>query len=143
MSLVVLDSAVASKRANGGGARRVGIVGLAVLAAIALGADPIANAAPGTSPGTGWACLPDRYQRGWLRRQQRQPGGTGPGPRYLWPDGRRLESTEHGEAVLGGEPGAGRRRSLESLSATCARGTAKCTAHVKYIGPVHFSDTLN
>ncbi len=34
MSLVVLDSAVASGRANGG-ARRVGIVGLAVLAAIA------------------------------------------------------------------------------------------------------------
>jgi hypothetical protein len=45
MSLVVLDSAVASRRANGG-ARRVGIVGLAVLAAIALGADPVANAAP-------------------------------------------------------------------------------------------------
>ena len=44
MSLVVLDSAVASRRANGG-ARRVGIVGLAVLAAIALGAAPIANAA--------------------------------------------------------------------------------------------------
>jgi len=34
----------ASRRANGG-ARRVGIVGLAVLAAIALGADPVANAA--------------------------------------------------------------------------------------------------
>jgi hypothetical protein len=33
-----------SRRANGG-ARRVGIVGLAVLAAIALGADPVANAA--------------------------------------------------------------------------------------------------
>jgi hypothetical protein len=45
MSLVVLDSAVASRRANGG-ARRVGIVGVAVLAAIALGAAPIANAAP-------------------------------------------------------------------------------------------------
>jgi hypothetical protein len=45
MSLVVLDSAVASRRAHGG-ARRVGIVGLAVLAAIALGADPVANAAP-------------------------------------------------------------------------------------------------
>jgi hypothetical protein len=45
MSLVVLDSAVASRQANGG-ARRVGIVGLAVLAAIALGADPVANAAP-------------------------------------------------------------------------------------------------
>ena len=44
ISLVVLDSAVASRRANGGG-RRVGIVGLAVLAAIALGADPVANAA--------------------------------------------------------------------------------------------------
>jgi hypothetical protein len=34
----------ASRRANGG-ARRVGIVGLAVLAAIALGVAPIANAA--------------------------------------------------------------------------------------------------
>jgi len=34
----------ASRRANGG-ARRVGTVGLAVLAAIALGADPVANAA--------------------------------------------------------------------------------------------------
>jgi hypothetical protein len=45
MSLVVLDSAVASRRANGG-TRRVGIVGLAVLAAVALGADPVANAAP-------------------------------------------------------------------------------------------------
>jgi hypothetical protein len=44
MSLVVLDSAVTSRRANGG-ARRVGIVGLAVLATIALGAAPIANAA--------------------------------------------------------------------------------------------------
>ena len=52
MSLVVLDSAVASRRANGG-ARRVGIVGLAVLAAIALGADAVANAAPaGPSPST-------------------------------------------------------------------------------------------
>jgi Protein of unknown function (DUF732) len=40
----------ASRRANGG-ARRVGIVGLAVLGAIALGADPVANAAavPGRS----------------------------------------------------------------------------------------------
>jgi Protein of unknown function (DUF732) len=43
MSLVVRDSAVPSTRANGG-ARRLGIVGLAVLAAIALGADPVANA---------------------------------------------------------------------------------------------------
>jgi len=53
MSLSVLDSAVASRRANRGG-RRVGIVGLAVLAAIALGADPVANAAPvpGPSPST-------------------------------------------------------------------------------------------
>jgi hypothetical protein len=53
MSLIVLDSAVASRRANGG-ARRVGIVGLAVLAAIVLGADPVANAAPvpGPSPST-------------------------------------------------------------------------------------------
>jgi hypothetical protein len=50
MSLVVFDSAVASRRANRG-ARRVGIVGLAVLAAIALGADPVATAAPaGPSP---------------------------------------------------------------------------------------------
>ena len=45
MSLPVLDSAVTSRWTDGG-ARRVGIVGLAVLAAIALGADPIANAAP-------------------------------------------------------------------------------------------------
>ena len=53
MSLSVLDSAVKSRRANGG-ARRVGIVGLAVLAAIALGADPVAYAAPvpGPSPST-------------------------------------------------------------------------------------------
>ncbi len=47
LSRVILDSTVgsASKRA-GGNARRVGIVGLAVLAAIALGADPVANANP-------------------------------------------------------------------------------------------------
>ena len=45
MSLSVFDRAVASRRANGS-ARRVGIVGLAVLAAMALGADPVANAAP-------------------------------------------------------------------------------------------------
>jgi hypothetical protein len=49
MSLSVLDSAVASRRAHGG-ARRAGIVGLAVLAAIALGADPVANAAPVPAP---------------------------------------------------------------------------------------------
>ena len=48
----------ASRRANTG-ARRVGIVGLAVLAAMALGADPVANAAPaggcpqGPAPGPG------------------------------------------------------------------------------------------
>ena len=44
MSPIVLGSAVTSRRANGG-ARWVGIVGLAVLAAIALGAVPVANAA--------------------------------------------------------------------------------------------------
>jgi hypothetical protein len=49
LSRVVLDSAAASRRAHGG-ARRVGIVGLAVLAAIALGADPVANAAPAPAP---------------------------------------------------------------------------------------------
>ena len=43
MSPIVLDSAVTSRRAHGG-PRRVGIVGLAVLAAIALGAVPVANA---------------------------------------------------------------------------------------------------
>ncbi len=40
----------ASRPANGG-ARRVGIVGLAVLAAITLGADPVANAAPAPPSG--------------------------------------------------------------------------------------------
>jgi hypothetical protein len=49
MSLVLHDSAVASRRAKCG-ARRVGIVGLAVLAVIALGADPVANAAPVPAP---------------------------------------------------------------------------------------------
>jgi Protein of unknown function (DUF732) len=49
MSLVVLDSSLASRRANAG-ARRVGIVGLAVLAVIALGAEPVANAAPAPVP---------------------------------------------------------------------------------------------
>src|SRR5271166_1677418 len=39
--------------------------------------------------------------------------------------------------------GPGRHRSSESLSATCARGTAKCPARVKCIGPVHLTDTLN
>jgi hypothetical protein len=43
LSRVVLSSAVASRRVNGG-ARRVGIVGMAVLAVMALGADPVANA---------------------------------------------------------------------------------------------------
>jgi Protein of unknown function (DUF732) len=47
----------ASRRANGG-ARRVGIVGLAVLAATVLGADPVANAAPVPVPG-GRAFLTD------------------------------------------------------------------------------------
>ena len=69
LSRVVLDSAVgsASRRANGG-ARRVGIVGMAVLAAMALGADPDANAtgpapgcpqgpAPGPGPGCGRRAL--------------------------------------------------------------------------------------
>jgi hypothetical protein len=51
----------ASRRANGG-ARRVGIVGMAVLAAMALGADPDANADPapgcpqGPAPGPGPGC---------------------------------------------------------------------------------------
>jgi hypothetical protein len=51
----------ASRRANGG-ARRVGIVGMAILAAMALGADPDANAAPapgcpqGRAPGPGPGC---------------------------------------------------------------------------------------
>ncbi len=45
LSRVVLDSAVASRRVNGG-ARGVGIVGMAVLAVMALGADPVANADP-------------------------------------------------------------------------------------------------
>jgi hypothetical protein len=43
LSRLVLGSAVASRRVNGG-ARRVGIVGMAVLAVMALGADPVANA---------------------------------------------------------------------------------------------------
>jgi Protein of unknown function (DUF732) len=61
LSRAVLDSAVASRRANGG-ARRVGIVGMAVLVAMALGADPDANAAPapgcpqGLAPGPGPGC---------------------------------------------------------------------------------------
>ena len=57
LSRVILDNAVASRRANGG-ARRVGIVGLAVLAAIALGAEPVANAAS-APPGGGRAFLTD------------------------------------------------------------------------------------
>jgi len=61
LSRVVLDSATASRRVHRG-ARRVGIVGLAVLAAIALGIDPVANAAPtpgcpqGRAPGPGPGC---------------------------------------------------------------------------------------
>src|SRR5262249_27459012 len=61
LSRLVLDSAATSRRANGG-ARRVGIVGMAVLAALALGPDPDANAAPapgcpqGPAPGTGPGC---------------------------------------------------------------------------------------
>jgi hypothetical protein len=49
LSGVVLDTAAASRRANGG-ARRVGIVAMAVLALMALGADPDANAT-GPAPG--------------------------------------------------------------------------------------------
>ncbi len=61
LSRLVLDSAAASRRANGG-ARRVGIVGMAVLAAMPLGADPDANADPapgcpqGPAPGPGPGC---------------------------------------------------------------------------------------
>jgi Protein of unknown function (DUF732) len=51
----------ASRRANGG-PQRVGIVGLAVLAAIALGAAPVANAAP--APG-GRAFLADISAAGY------------------------------------------------------------------------------
>ena len=47
----------APRRANGG-ARRAGLVGLAVLAAIALGAEPVANAAP-APPGGRRAFLTD------------------------------------------------------------------------------------
>jgi hypothetical protein len=43
LSRGVLSSAVVSRRANGG-ARRAGIVGMAVLALTALGANPVANA---------------------------------------------------------------------------------------------------
>jgi hypothetical protein len=51
----------ASRRASGG-ARRVGMIGMAVLAAMALGADPDANAVPvpgcpqGPGPGPGPGC---------------------------------------------------------------------------------------
>jgi hypothetical protein len=61
LSSVVLDSAAASRRANGG-ARRVGIVAVAVLAAMALGPDADANAVPapacpqGPAPGPGPGC---------------------------------------------------------------------------------------
>jgi hypothetical protein len=61
LSRVLLDSAATSRRAHGG-ARRVGIVSLAVLAAIALGTDPVANAAPtpgcpqGRAAGPGPGC---------------------------------------------------------------------------------------
>ena len=113
MSLVVLDSAVASRRANGG-ARRVGIVGLAVLAAIALGADPVANAAPvpGPSPSTQSArraFLTDISTAGFGDSSGSQVA-LDQGPGYLRPDGRWPQSTQHGQAVLGGEPGAGSRQ---------------------------------
>jgi hypothetical protein len=67
LSRVILDRAVgsASKRASGG-ARRVGIVGLAVLAAIALGADPVANAAPVPGCPQGPAPSPVCGQRAFL-----------------------------------------------------------------------------
>jgi Protein of unknown function (DUF732) len=61
LSRVVLDSAAVSRWANSG-ARRVAIVGLAALAAMALGPDPDANAAPapgcpqGAAPGPGPGC---------------------------------------------------------------------------------------
>jgi hypothetical protein len=61
LSSVVLDSAAASRRANGG-ARRVGIVAVAILAAMALGPDADANAGPapacpqGPAPGPGPGC---------------------------------------------------------------------------------------
>jgi len=60
---VVLDKAAASRRAQGG-ARRVGIVGMAVLAAIALGADPVANAKP--TPGCEQAAGPGCGRRAFL-----------------------------------------------------------------------------
>jgi hypothetical protein len=47
-------------------ARRVGIVGLAVLAAIALGADPVANAAPVPGCPQGPAPRPGCGQRAFL-----------------------------------------------------------------------------
>jgi Protein of unknown function (DUF732) len=68
LSRVILDSAVgsASRRASGG-ARRVGIGGLAVLAGIALGADPVANAAPVPGCPQGPAQGPGCGQRAFLR----------------------------------------------------------------------------
>jgi hypothetical protein len=63
LSRVVLDSAVASRRAKGG-ARRVGIVGMVVLAVMALGADPVANAKP--SPGCEQVPGPGCGQRAFL-----------------------------------------------------------------------------
>ena len=61
LSRVVLDSAAAPSRANGG-ARKVAIVGLAAMAALFLGPDPAASAAPapgcpqGAAPGPGPGC---------------------------------------------------------------------------------------
>jgi Protein of unknown function (DUF732) len=55
------DNAAASRR-TASSARRMGIVGMAVLAAITLGADPLVNAAPappcpqGPAPGPGPGC---------------------------------------------------------------------------------------
>ena len=61
LSRVVLDWAAASRWARGG-ARRVGVVGITVLAAMALGPDPAGSAAPapgcpqGRAPGPGPGC---------------------------------------------------------------------------------------
>jgi hypothetical protein len=116
LSHVILDSAVASRRANGG-ARRVGIVGLAVLAAIALGADPDANAAPvpgcpqgpapGPGPGCGGVFLADISAAG-LGDSNGDALQQGLDICFLmehWP-----QSTGDGEPVVGVEPGAGSRR---------------------------------
>jgi hypothetical protein len=109
----------ASRRATGG-ARRVGVVAMAVLAAMALGADPDANAGPalgcpqGPPPGPGPGCgrrafLADIAAAGFRNSNGNQVA-LDEGLDYLWPDGRWPQSTEHGEPVLGGQPGARSRR---------------------------------